>query len=230
LKKKLHAKQKGIIGETAVYGDFIARGYTVWVDLSDLSRVDMLAFDEDGTGNIYKVQVKYVTAKDGVATVRAIKSGPGYKYKYKETDVDLFALYCPDIKSIAYISSKQLCAQKAAMNFRIQKPANSGFKQYHNFYSYTFESALEFSLTGKIPAETEEDYNKLLPAIYKNIKSSIKKKPKIKKPRPTKIDWPSDSKLKEMVDSMPMVKVGKLLGVSDNAVRKRLKTRGLLQS
>jgi hypothetical protein len=221
LKKKLHAKQKGIIGETAVYGDFIARGYTVWVDLSDLSRVDMLAFDEDGTGNIYKVQVKYVTATDGVARISSKKSGPGYKYKYKETDVDLFALYCPDIKSIAYISSKQLCAQKACMSFRIQKPVDSGFKQYHNFYSYTFESALEFSLTGKIPVETEEDYNKLLPAI-KRKKSDFE--------QPTKIDWPSDSKLKEMVDSMPMVKVGKLLGVSDNAVRKRLKTRGLLQS
>ena len=44
---------------------------------------------------------------------------------------------------------------------------------------------------------------------------------------PKRIAWPSDEKLLEMVASLPMTQVGKQLGVSDNAVRKRLKKRGL---
>lgn len=45
--------------------------------------------------------------------------------------------------------------------------------------------------------------------------------------RKTVIDWPSDEELVAMVSNMPMTTVGARLGVSDNAVRKRMKTRGL---
>ena len=43
-----------------------------------------------------------------------------------------------------------------------------------------------------------------------------------------KANWPADEILIEMVARMPMVAVGRALGVSDNAVRKRLKKRKLL--
>lgn len=41
--------------------------------------------------------------------------------------------------------------------------------------------------------------------------------------RPTKIDWPDTSKLREMVKFSSYIAVGRKLGVSDNAVRKRIK-------
>ena len=41
--------------------------------------------------------------------------------------------------------------------------------------------------------------------------------------RKTKIQWPGSAQLKKMVDEFGYVKVGNRLGVSDNAVRKRLK-------
>lgn len=47
-------------------------------------------------------------------------------------------------------------------------------------------------------------------------------------PRKTKIDWPEDNKLQEMVEAASMVAVARQLGVSDNAVRKRLKRANLL--
>lgn len=56
------------------------------------------------------------------------------------------------------------------------------------------------------------------------LKSSVKSN---KKTRKTKIDWPTDKELLELVQSYPMTKVGKILGVSDTAVRKHLKRRGL---
>lgn len=43
-----------------------------------------------------------------------------------------------------------------------------------------------------------------------------------------KIDWPEDSELLRLVQEGSFVAAGKLLGVSDTAVRKRLKSRGLL--
>lgn len=43
------------------------------------------------------------------------------------------------------------------------------------------------------------------------------------KKRPTKIIWPDNSELLEMVKANGYSKAGRLLGVSDNAIRKRLK-------
>tara|TARA_Y100000310_G_scaffold206005_1_gene206361 strand:- start:9210 stop:9938 length:729 start_codon:yes stop_codon:yes gene_type:complete len=43
------------------------------------------------------------------------------------------------------------------------------------------------------------------------------------KGNPTKIDWPDTSILRQMVEASNYTKVGKELGVSDNAIRKRLR-------
>jgi 5-methylcytosine-specific restriction endonuclease McrA len=50
-------------------------------------------------------------------------------------------------------------------------------------------------------------------------------KVKIIKQRPTKIVWPSYDDLSKMIEESNYVQVGKKLGVSDNAVRKRLLQR-----
>lgn len=39
--------------------------------------------------------------------------------------------------------------------------------------------------------------------------------------QPLKPKWPDKAKLVEMVEQMPLTKVGEAIGVSDNAVRKR---------
>ena len=45
---------------------------------------------------------------------------------------------------------------------------------------------------------------------------------------PTKISWPPDQELLEMVNTTSFLATGRILGVSDNAVRKRLRVRGLI--
>lgn len=50
-----------------------------------------------------------------------------------------------------------------------------------------------------------------------------RKKTKEKKPRPTKIIWPSKDELFKMLENSNYTQVGKLLGVSDNAVRYHVK-------
>lgn len=44
----------------------------------------------------------------------------------------------------------------------------------------------------------------------------------------TKAGWPPTDRLVEMVEASSFVAVARELGVSDNAVRKRLKTRGIV--
>lgn len=43
-----------------------------------------------------------------------------------------------------------------------------------------------------------------------------------------KIEWPSDEELQKLVWLKPLIKLGKDLGVSDNAIRKRCKFRNIL--
>lgn len=62
----------------------------------------------------------------------------------------------------------------------------------------------------------------------RNIKC-IKKQAKIREiiPRKTKIQWPSREDLQKLILVTPMTKIGKLLGVSDNAVRRHCKKHNI---
>ena len=71
--------------------------------------------------------------------------------------------------------------------------------------------------------EEVEAFWNLVPDSVADIEVNLAEEPAT----PKRIAWPSDEKLLEMVASLPMTQVGKQLGVSDNAVRKRLKKRGL---
>lgn len=66
---------------------------------------------------------------------------------------------------------------------------------------------------------------------YRSIKCSKCEEQRRKEfvfPYKTKIDWPTDEELLQMVNETSFLATGKSLGVSDNAVRKRLKNRGLV--
>lgn len=48
------------------------------------------------------------------------------------------------------------------------------------------------------------------------------RKPKVSKPRPTKIEWPSNEELRLRLSRSNYSKLGRELGVTDNAIRRRL--------
>jgi len=45
----------------------------------------------------------------------------------------------------------------------------------------------------------------------------------------TKIEWPADTALGDLLQCLPHTEVARMLGVSDNAIRKRCRTRGIQQ-
>lgn len=218
----MHAKHKGTIGEMAVTQDLLSQGYHVFTELGDLSKVDLIALDP-ATGELYKIQVKYISAKNNVVAVSGRKSGPNYAFFYTNTDCDVFAVYCPDVKKVAYVPIGMLCGGKT-IALRLQHAAVyvpnawwfssfTDFKEALRGHTYT-------AVTSKVDGEDMvQTYNLPVKKRKKSVRAATR--------RATKIDWPSDTELLELTKNNSMVAVGKLLGVSDNAIRKRLKARNL---
>jgi HNH endonuclease len=63
--------------------------------------------------------------------------------------------------------------------------------------------------------------------ILKELPNKKKQPTNIEKINKTKINWPEPIELENMIKNNPIVKVGKMLGVSDNSVRKAAKRYGL---
>lgn len=120
-------KPRGTVGELAVAKDLILKGYAVFTELGDNARVDLIAL----VGNTpVKIQVKTSLGKNGVASFDVVKSTFGYKYKYTENDIDLFALYIMSTDQIIYVSSKEALQQKSMISFKMAPSGGTNqFKQ-----------------------------------------------------------------------------------------------------
>ena len=119
----MHRKVKGNIGQSAIVNDLLKKEYTIFLEFGDLSRIDLIA---EKNGKLTKIQIKSITAnKEGAISLKPIKSGPNYKFKYSEGDVDIFAAYCLDTEEIGYINSTELLKYKNSMSLRIRKPKNN---------------------------------------------------------------------------------------------------------
>lgn len=137
----LHNKTKGALGEIAVAKDLLAKGYQVFVELSDNSRVDLIVMKDDY--HPLKVQVKALHSKDGSVIVNATKSGPNYRFRYADYHIDVFAVYVLDKDIIAYVSADLLLAQQKSLTLRIEAPVNKQNQGIHWFAKFAeFEEAL----------------------------------------------------------------------------------------
>ena len=101
----MHSKRKGNIGELRVAYELNKLGYSVFRELGDISRIDLIVQIKD---SLLKIQVKYITRKDGCYVFSTGKSGPGYRYNYRISDVDVFALYCAEDDVIAWVLASDL--------------------------------------------------------------------------------------------------------------------------
>jgi hypothetical protein len=217
----MHTKCKGGIGELAVAKNLMLQGFAVFTELGDLSRVDLIAIK--GTTTV-RLQVKYRAAKNNVVEVAGRKSGPNYSYEYSVDDVDVFAVYCPDVDDVAYVPILRVAGGKSVSlrlqyNKQLQTRDINWFKNHRSLEralrDYTHDTE-----TGKaVGDEIVQTYN-----IPTHLNKDSRK---TSRPRKTKISWPLDTELVNLCKSFPMTTVAAKLGVSDNAVRKRLKSRKL---
>jgi len=133
---KLHNKQKGNIGEAATALFLLKKGYPVFKELGDLSKVDLLTIINN---RCYKIQVKNASRETnkGSFTFNTIKYGPNYSYKYKKEDVDIFAVYISTIDELVFLGWGDL--KNDTLNIRYKKSLNNQSKNinwYEDFKNF----------------------------------------------------------------------------------------------
>jgi|APSaa5957512576_1039674.scaffolds.fasta_scaffold07231_2 hypothetical protein len=139
---ELHSKEKGALGELVIMKDLLSRGYPVFIEYGDNSRVDLIALVGQRP---VKIQVKARKAHKDLVTIDTKKSGPNYSYIYDDGDIDIFALYAFEEDKIAYINSKYLLSKgkRKTMSFRTIPTKNNQEKNVHYMDNYrSFEEAL----------------------------------------------------------------------------------------
>jgi hypothetical protein len=137
---KLHSKQLGAIGVLRVAAKLMSEGYSVFAELGDLSRVDLIVLMNHQP---IKIQVKTRNLKNGRITVDSRKSGPGYRYRYTLDDVDVFAIYIPQQELILFVSVAQILTAKSTFAIRVGKSRNNQERFVHGYQDYLeFKRAL----------------------------------------------------------------------------------------
>lgn len=116
----MKSKAQGTVAQLKVAQELIRRGYSVFYEYGDSSRIDLIAVKGKRT---IKLQIKSTHSKNNVATLTLRKCGHQNSYVYKKSDVDYFGLYVIDKDDILFISSGEaLKFNKAVISFRYTKP------------------------------------------------------------------------------------------------------------
>ena len=127
--------EKGELGEAAIYKALKRMGFAVFPEMGNSSKVDAIAMDTNG--ELYKIQIKATTSKNGVAQLNVKKCtlNPRYNYVYSHTDFDVFALYIEDRDIVAFIPSSILLSIRKTMTIRID-PAKRKDKITNNISAF----------------------------------------------------------------------------------------------
>ena len=131
----MHSKAKGNVGEMAVAKDLMLKGYAVFTELGDLSKVDLIAIKE---GELKKIQVKTQwDTSDGKIFVNRVSAGPGYRYQYTVEDIDVMAAYAADRDVVVYVPLSQIVQEEQrSFVIRFDPPKNNqtkGVRLVENF-------------------------------------------------------------------------------------------------
>lgn len=126
-KADLHSKTKGRLGEVSVAKSLMRKGLPVFIELGDNCKTDLITIYKD---RAIKVQVKsYKRSPDkGSFVIYATKSGPNYKYRYKETDFDVFGIYLYETDEVYYVALKEVLKAKSGQIQIRLRPTKNGQK------------------------------------------------------------------------------------------------------
>lgn len=101
----MHRKEKGNLGELKVAADLVSKGYPVFTELGDNSKVDLIALVAN---QCIKIQVKAYESSKGSVKLSSHKAGPNYRFQYTLEQLDLFAVYVIDYDVILYVNADEL--------------------------------------------------------------------------------------------------------------------------
>ena len=143
-----HTKDKGDLGLVKVMCDLSEQGFKILSPFSEHLPFDLVAFSPV-SGNLYKVQVKYKKLTKGVVNIplrTSFLSNEGTVTKrYKDSDFDVIAVYCPDTRSCAYLTSDEISHLVSGVTLRVIEPKagitgnfNAEIKMFDDYSKFPF--------------------------------------------------------------------------------------------
>lgn len=132
-------KDRGDVSEARVLARFVAAGETALLPWGDNRRYD-IALDRDG--ELVRVQVKTARMVDGVlvADLRSHNSGV-YDKLYTEDEVDVFALYSPDLERLFWVPFAEAPAVEVSLRVAPTQNGQSAGVRWADDYEYRGVSA-----------------------------------------------------------------------------------------
>jgi hypothetical protein len=116
----MHKKTKGSIAEMEVASLLMKKGWNVLFPFGENNRYDLVA--EKG-GKFNRVQVKYVTPKNGALNVGCKSSNNWTVDKYTAGQIDFIAVYNPISRDVFFVPASQF--NSSAIKLRFEKTRNN---------------------------------------------------------------------------------------------------------
>jgi hypothetical protein len=131
-------RDTGVAGELLVAGRLILEGYTVFREVSDTSKVDLLVVVN---GHYVRIQVKTLhSLSDGavVGVDRFKKGRTGNFIEYSSDEVDVIATYVYDLGKLIFVSTRELEESgQRSISIRFTEPKNNQKKHTRYWNDYT---------------------------------------------------------------------------------------------
>ncbi len=129
----MHKKTKGSVAELAVASRLMRDGWHVLVPYGENTRYDLVA---ERAGKFIRIQVKYVTPKNGTLCVNCRSSNNWSVLPYTAEEIDVIAVYDASSESIYYVPAADM--RGSAMKLRLE-PARNHQKAKIRFASQFIE-------------------------------------------------------------------------------------------
>ncbi len=159
----MHKKTKGAIAELHVCADLMKEGWHILLPYGENNRYDVVA---EKDGRFLRVQVKYVTPRNGKLYVHCQSSNNWSVDPYTAAQIDVIAAFNPQDQRVYYVPAGKMC--KSAMALRLEPTKNGQKKKIR--YAKDFD---------KFPGFVKEDSLYLLsfPGLPESIRRGLKTPP-----------------------------------------------------
>lgn len=137
----MNVNQKGSLGLIEVIRDLTKKGYECFTPLHDYSPVDLIVMDK--SFNTFRLQVKYREMFRGIIEVHFRSIVNGESKPIDLNAIDGWAIYCPEVESVVYVSKKEVDVKKRSFAFRLTEGKNSVNKDKVKRKIYTEYSELD---------------------------------------------------------------------------------------
>jgi hypothetical protein len=124
---------KGRLGELAVIQELIRNDYVVFEEVTDTSKIDLVAYKNE---KFYRIQVKSVCKGDNDAYSFMTRKKGADNHHYKPGELDLWACYGIEDDCVAWLDEENaLC--KGTWTFRVEPSKNNQTKDVNYFRDFS---------------------------------------------------------------------------------------------